>query len=250
MPQMKRFIGLLFCGIFFVSCGLDEIIFVEEPVQLNNNPSYDSDYLQQYHEFVSNIPNDLESGFLGCDIYYKIYNNLNTMISEKNSIDAVNDDESSVTPYSKLEQFKYQQLKYGVVKDDSTELDERSGNIFFENGGSTIRLRLKTYQKSEDENLRAIVKVDNAPLVIEGSYCQPLRYNLKTFDFFDEWETDFDINAAPVDGDDDFSYSTSNDPDTYYVQLFAINVAWDGNTLSNIYSLVLNLGNVSIKRGE
>lgn len=82
----------------------------------------------------------------------------------------------------------------------------------------------------------------------------PLRSNGYTFDFFDDEETDLDTHVEPIGGDGGDSDYNCNDSyteeNTYFVQLFAIGVGFDGNSLGNIYSKVLDLGSISIKKGK
>ncbi len=81
--------------------------------------------------------------------------------------------------------------------------------------------------------------------------CVPYRYNSKSFDFFDDLDTNEDANTEPEQGDDDFYYSSSaSATDTYYVQFFAVGLAFDSTTLGTTYSLVLDLGSIAIIKGE
>lgn len=79
----------------------------------------------------------------------------------------------------------------------------------------------------------------------------PARNNRKSFDFFDEQDTDSDENVEPSESDDDYKHNDSaSASDTYYVQFFAVGVAFDGSSLSNAYSLVLDLGSVPIIKNK
>lgn len=74
----------------------------------------------------------------------------------------------------------------------------------------------------------------------------------RSFDFFDDYETKNTINVEPVEGDIDYQYTSSgfssDYPDTYFVQLYAVSVALDTNSCSNTYSLVLDLGTIPIAK--
>ena len=72
---------------------------------------------------------------------------------------------------------------------------------------------------------------DGVPLV-------PFRNgSTKSFDFFDDNDDESDSDVKPAEGDSDFYYSSSSSADdTYYVQFFAVGVAFDEATLSNTYS--------------
>ena len=79
----------------------------------------------------------------------------------------------------------------------------------------------------------------------------PARNNGKSFDFFDEQDTDSDENVEPSESDGDYKHNDSaSASDTYYVQFFAVGVAFDGSSLSNAYSLVLDLGSVPIIKNK
>ena len=79
----------------------------------------------------------------------------------------------------------------------------------------------------------------------------PSRSNGKSFDFFDEQDTDSDENVQPLESDDDYKHNDSaSASDTYYVQFFAVGVAFDSSSLSNAYSLLLDLGSVPIIKNK
>ena len=81
--------------------------------------------------------------------------------------------------------------------------------------------------------------------------CVPYRVNGKSFDFFDDQDTKNTVNVEPVDGDSDFYYSSSaSAEDTYYVQFFAVGLAFDTTSLATTYSLVLDLGSIAIIKDE
>ena len=58
-------------------------------------------------------------------------------------------------------------------------------------------------------------------------------------------------NVEPSESDGDYKHNDSaSASDTYYVQFFAVGVAFDGSSLSNAYSLVLDLGSVPIIKNK
>ena len=74
----------------------------------------------------------------------------------------------------------------------------------------------------------------------------------RSFDLFDDYNTKELLNSEPIEGDADYWYTSSgfstDYPDTYFVQLYAVGVALDTSTCSNTYSLVLNLGTIPISK--
>ena len=76
---MRKFLRCLFLsivpGFFLSSCGLEEVITIEEPTVTYNDPLYSNDnYLDWYFSFLTaDSKNASEERYLGTDIYYKIY---------------------------------------------------------------------------------------------------------------------------------------------------------------------------------
>ncbi len=248
------FLKRLFCTFcivcwasFFANCGLDTVISINEPTLTKNNPLYSSDdYLTWYFSFTTNERNQQDS-FVGTEIYYKIYNNYSNLVSQRNAIISVNTTSNGTAAASKMiDTYTYQPLGTYPVSGASPFIETNGTN-------KDVVLRLKTYTGNESysgddiESFRACVKISSEL----QSYVPYRNGNTKSFDFFDD---DNDDNAKtrdvePEDGDSDFYYSSSpSSSDTYYVQLFAVGVAFDSDNLSNTYSLVLDLGSVPIKK--
>ena len=82
--------------------------------------------------------------------------------------------------------------------------------------------------------------------------CIPYRVGgKKSFDFFDDLNTSEDANTEPSQNDSDFYYNSSASAEnTYYVQFFAVGVAFDSTSLITTYSLVLDLGSIAIIKDE
>ena len=77
------------------------------------------------------------------------------------------------------------------------------------------------------------------------------RNNGKSFDFFDDLDTKLDENVKPSVSDDDYCHNTTDsESDTYYVQFFAVAVAFDTSSLGYTYSTVLDLGSVPISKNR
>ncbi len=86
----------------------------------------------------------------------------------------------------------------------------------------------------------------------------PCRYDgSKTFDFFDDDNSDVSnkIDVEPVNGDEDFTFSSSaTDSDTYYVQLFAVGMSFNTTTVSandlSSASDLVDLGSIPITKNK
>ncbi len=246
----RNFFLSIIAGFFVSSCGLEEVITIEEPTVIyNDNALYStSDSLLWYFDFLTNdYGNRSESRYLGTDIYYKIYSNTTNLTSQKSSILAVNTASNGSSAATRMIDYGYQPLGSSAS----------TGNVVYVPAASSDRrviLRLKNYMDG-DENIEDYY-AQNACVIIGGvlqSYI-PYRYgNKKSFDFFDydEDNTNGSRDVEPVDGDSDYYYnSTFTEADTYYVQLFAVGKAWNTDTCTASYSLVLDLGSVPIRKGE
>ncbi len=245
----KSFCAFFFAwgAFFFVNCGLDTVISINEPTITKNDPLYSSDdYLTWYFSFTTNERNQQES-FVGTEIYYKIYNNYSNLVSQRNAITAVNSTSNGTAAATKMiDTYTYQPLGTYPVSGNSPFIETNGTN-------KDVVLRLKTYTGNESysgddiESFRACVKISNEL----QSYVPFRNGNTKSFDFFDDNDDDTakTRDVEPENGDTDFYYSSSpSASDTYYVQLFAVGVAFDSDNLSNTYSLVLDLGSVPIKK--
>lgn len=236
-------------GIVFLGCGLDRVISISEPTVTTNSPLYSSDdYLTWYFSFRTEERDQNSDFFVGTEIYYKIYNNYSNLVSQRNAITAVNTTSYGTSAATKMiDTYTYQPL-------GSNPSNNSSPFIEYSGSNKNVVFRLKTYTGNESysgdniESFRACVKIDNS---IE-SYVPFRNGNSKSFDFFDDNDDDSSKtrDVEPSEGDSDYYYSSSaSENDTYYVQLFAVGVAFDSDTLSNTYSLVLDLGSVPIKKG-
>ena len=243
------------CGVFFFSCGLDEVISVAEPTKTNNDPNYSGvDFLKWYCSFVTEERGNSDTkGFSGTDIYYKIYNSSSALESQRSSILSVNTTSNGTASATKMiEPYSYQPLGLSSGSPESPFIPDDGKN-------RSVVFRAKTYSGNENyagdnmEQFRACVIIDGQVMSSgDGVPLVPFRNgSTKSFDFFDDNGDDSDSDVKPAEGDSDFYYSSSSSADdTYYVQFFAVGVAFDEATLSNTYSLVLDLGSVPIIKGS
>lgn len=241
----------IFTGIFFLSCGLDEIISVSEPSVTYNNPLFsNSDPLTWYFSFKTS--SDSGNYFIGTEVYYKIYNSSSTLTSERSSILSVNTStNSSAAATRMIETYSYQSLGTNISTENS---------VYFPEKGSSVIFRLKTSKSADASTAYSADRYRYHACVIGPSYNThyyiPYRNgNRSSFDFFDADEDDKNKvrDVLPVYGDGDYKCAESDKGktfDEYYVQMFAVGISINPETVSPSYSLVLDLGSVPIKKGE
>ena len=282
-------------GVFSFSCGLDTVIYIKGPEKYSNRPSYnDTEFLNWYCSFYTEEEsnNSADSTFSGTSIYYKIYNNYDTLNTEKSSILGVNTESNGSAAAKRMIEsgsgsyYGYQTLCY--KSDAVTDSDSKTVfSIDNANQNRYVAFRPKTYTGSENyfgetlENFRACIKIKNNYLAfLDGNYktlqsisydstaqvwksgdtvldnanisfALPCRYNGKTFDFFNSSNIEnSELNVEPEqDSDSDYKHSESSSEDNaYYIQFFAVGVAFDTDNVQDAYSLVLDLGSVPVKK--
>lgn len=241
MKNRSKFIKFFCFSIcLFFSCGLDVIIYIEPPDVYNHRPEvygeiFDIDYQNRYFEFETNeIDNADTPEFVGTNIYYKIYNNYSTMISERNNLENIsnNGETSYDAPAQLIQRYKYCLLNN---KDPLIPSTKKNKNIL---------VRLTDYQVEDyHEALLKGEESQAARIMIDGEfYSLPVRVDGKsTFNFGRDGEND----VVPEDGDVDVRYKTTTEEGIWYVCLFAIGVGIDA-TFTPTYSNILYLGTVAI----
>ncbi|MBD5438971.1 MAG: hypothetical protein HDR37_10510 [Treponema sp.] len=204
-----------------------------------NYPSFDNtDYSGQYFEFTaaqnSNTGNS-EFAFLGTYVYYKIYSSSSTMISNNNSIEAVNNS----TDYSAA---AGRMLNYGYQ-----ELNTDGGFLGPFAAGAHVRIRLTNYQESVSSGITNKAQIEEVGGT-QISIPRRSRGNSYSFDFGRKDKPGYSNNGinydAPASGDDDFSGSAPSD-NKYYVDMYAVAAGRD-TTFTTYYSNVTYLGSITI----
>lgn len=242
--KFKRFlIFFILPCCFYGSCGLEEVTVVDEATVTYNYPSYSSDdYTTFYCEFLTNEENQLDS-FKGTNIYYKIYNNTSTLVSERSSINNVNTSSNGSLSAKRMIEYEYQEL--GKYPTDGE-------SYFIPSEGRNRRVYFRIYDCGDGDDLKADIKISGSSISRI-----PYRYSLdKSFDFFDNDDSDDSdkIDVEPANGDKDYEYSsTATYSDRYFVQFFAVGVSWDTsstNSPQRSYSLVLDLGAIPVIKNK
>lgn len=259
--KIQFFVNIIFtfiAGFFFFSCGLEEVFVIDPPVtNYNTNALFSSsNSIDWYFDFSTREQGQVEE-FIGTEIYYKIYNNSSDLTSERNYINSVNyEANGSLAAKTMIESYSYQTLGRSA-----------GGGIVFVPAAGTNRrvtIRLKDYEPAFSNGASGNLTspyLTTACISINGAYenAIPMRLGTtKSFDFFDD--KSIRQNSAnsrneallPKESDSDYKYSSSSevDSDKYYVQMFAVGVAWNSSEASRTYSLVLDLGSVPIIKGE
>lgn len=242
----------ILAGIFVSSCGLEEIITVQEPTVVHNAPLYSSsDSLTWYFSFETSPDSDA----IGTDVYYKIYNDSSKLSSERSSILSVNTSTNSTEAAKRMiDTYGYQPLGSNPSTSNSVYFPEKKRSVVF-------RLKNYAHADSSSYNVQDRYKSHACVGLKSGTEYEFTGYipfrngNRKSFDFFDDNDDDKNRtrDALPVYGDSDYSCTESDKDksfDEYFVQIFAVGVALNLETVTASYSLVLDLGSVPIKKDE
>lgn len=265
---MKRLIGRIVLTIFSISlffslctCGLDVYgenmlyqPFTTKYVSGEDDPSVrlfsfrTSDAYNPGTLEYSNAENDTCKGTI---VFYKIYDSITAMKSERGSINSSNTQYTSSGAQKAID-LGYKQLKqydgtdsYGKVKTSYFTIPKVS-NVPARN----IYIRLfdeEPYQAGFYINKDSTTTTDSALTHTDGKIILPYR-NLgsseKDFDFFD----DDNVDDEPKDGDDDVKKTTNSDvdDDIWYVAAYAASYGVN-SYFNNIYSHLADLGYIKIQ---
>jgi hypothetical protein len=243
-------------GFFLSSCGLEVVYFIDEPKSTFNNPLYSSDdHLTWYFSFRAAVTSSADNlHFMGTDVYYKIYNNYSNLTSHKSAILSVNTAANGYSAATRMiETYTYKPL-------GTSSSNEKA--VFCEGyDNQKITIRLKNYQLGNGSKDASDCYNQNACVILGDSATLAENYipyrnselGTKSFDFFDYDEDNKGgtRDVEPKEGDSDYYYnSTFSEENCYYVQMFAVACGWDSTSVSPVYSLVLDLGSVPIRKGQ
>ena len=262
MAQLKaknNYIGifslLLLCLFVysFISCGIEEVFYLNPPTISYNTPTYDTtDYTAKYVAFRTEENQD-DGGaytFDGTAVYYKIYSNYSTMVTRNSAIESVNTTSNSSSAATKvIDTYGYKPL--GSLSASGKSLG--SPLISDEGENRSVYIRLSTYGDyayfTANEFSPKILIGTNSNSEETPEYIPMRNGNAKSFDFGRSSSEGFDTSVAtvPTSDDDDVVYSSSSG--TWYVDMYAIGVGHD-SSFTQYYSLVLHLGAIPIVQGE
>lgn len=146
----KFILILILSDAFFMSCGLDTLLFVDPPPQSYNSSLADGADFTDFYSAFQTI-NSSDEIYSGTDVYYKIYNSIDTLKSERNLITSSNTDNYLDNLITRLQTtYSYQRLLSGVVYDGKMYLDSNDRFVSKESGQVAVEFRVHTYNKSED----------------------------------------------------------------------------------------------------
>ena len=237
----KRIVFSVFAGVFclfFFTCGIPVYYVIEPPKIGSNIPTYEtSDQSNRYFSFIcpySSSSDNSEFSLLGTGIYYRIYDSVETMNSDINSINGRNG-EYSENGYFKMIELNYQPL---LSTPASTPIVKKITS------SRTVELRLC----NEGTYTTGLKDVTNNTQI-----SVPYRYGISsstnaTAGF------QFTSSYHPESGDQDYSMSNQSSGQTtgsgeWYVNMYAVSIGRD-SSLSQHYSSLLHLGNLKITQTE
>lgn len=231
MTRKRTFTVLAVCCVaLLAACGIESFIYLYPITWRDFEPSSDSRY--NYFSFrTSDDKNETEASgyFKGFEIYYRIYNNNSTRISDKTLINNYNTN-NPTTAYSYLISSKlYRRLSCVVRPNDMPLIPGSSAN-------RQVIVRLEQY-------------LDQMPQIsVAGDtslYGEPRRTNDGTA------PDDKLFNLDEIDnGDSDFTYSTSWDTSTTgkklaYVEAYVVAYGYD-ESYKSLYSELFELGYITL----
>lgn len=232
------------CCLCFFGCGLEEYYVLEAPFRIYNTPNADTTYDNKYFDFVTNETANAAIStsfdFLGTAVYYKIYNRYESIGSVTSALSSANNStEYSAAATLLINTYKYREL--GTASGTTTPLIASTG------ADRRIYIRLTNYQNDARYKAKIIVGYAGDSSIV-ATMVPKREGNHYSFDF-GRTSLDPDTNKLPVEGNDDYNYSSSGlYPNTYFVDLYAVSVGRD-TTYTTYYSKVLHLGTVAINAG-
>lgn len=257
---LKAFSVFQICLFSFLNfgCGLDNFYYLDEPLQINEPYYSGSDPLTRYFSFQTNesaATSEVNASYLnasssfifsGTEVYYKIYNNYSTMLSVQKNVDSYTSDSTTASSaaYYLIEREKYVQLNTssgnisplvhvtGENKYCYIRLMDYGNNIAYQN---VICIGSQQFSYYDPNN------------AISNTY-YPRRSIDSKYGF--NFNSDDENNPLPVQGDEDFNYSsTASESGVWYVDMYAISAGRD-ESFSWSYSSPLRLGSITIYESD
>lgn len=257
---VKALSVLQICLFSFLNfgCGLDSFYYLDPPLQINEPYYSGSDPLTRYFSFQTNestATSEVNSGYLnasssfifsGTEVYYKIYNNYSTMLSVESRVDSYNSDSTNVSGSA----------EYLINTKGYVTLNTSSGNIspLIPATGENRYCYIRLMDYGNNVAYQNIICIGSQQFsyydpnnVISNTY-YPRRSINSEYGF--NFNSDDENNPLPVQGDDDFEYSsTASESGVWYVDMYAISVGRD-DTFSRSYSKAERLGSITIYESD
>lgn len=225
----KHLLGfLLILSIVGISCGIESVIYLKRP-ERTYHTSYLEDMSKRYCQFnTADSDNTANAGdyFQGTEIYYRIYEREADCVNETDQINQYNENNPSNSAQYLQETKKYYRLSTSNVSKRPL-IDKHASDAL-------VRFRLQDYGGS----------VDPAALMVNGvSLGIPQRDRRllvakRNFDRLSISNSDEDVRSA----------SSSTGVDTYWrVHFYAASYGYD-KTFKTLYSDIVPLGFIKIKK--
>ena len=232
------FFNLLVPLFLFVSCGIDYYIYLYPVVDRNPDPCTTYDIYDPSSNLFGfktrDYENSLISSYQCYRVYYRIYNNSDTMLSDMNYINNYNsNDDYKANIISYIENRNFKRL-YCENQSFAAPLINKSGS------DRTIKIRLVTEQGLDDN---PGITVDDVILGIPIRNTSSSPYNPEYFFDTDKFSQE-DSDISFTQGDVNFE-----DVDTWYVSAYVLTYGID-DVYSPVYSSALWLGCSVIKVDE
>lgn len=217
--------------IFNTSCGLDVFYLIESPVA-RKTISVENSVDDREFEFVTNEILSIEGlSITGTDVYYKISDNYDNLLSD---VSYINSNENNNSSRDKLitSGRKFQNLK----------VRNYNSSVLIPFTGTNKNVKIRLVDNLNSDLYPARILVDNANLTGGSENAVPVR-NIPVA------HNDFDFTnpetIKPVNDDSDASISSASDEGIYYVALFAVTVGHDA-AYTNYFSEPVYLGCIKI----
>ena len=218
------FIILIFYTFLFISCGLDNVVYLEPPSITHNNYDSDDDS-NKYLEFETSESKNagVQDYIKGFEIYYRIYERKEDRSSDYSSIYKYDEDNPSVSVTYLLENKKYKTLSLSDSNSNDRPLIKKTS------ANKKIKIRLTEYGEEE------------IGFYIDGvNKGVPLRYNLQKFNKEDISSTHEDIFPKP-------SSASQVEDEYWYINMYAATYGND-KSFKPLYSKLEFIGFLKIKK--
>ena len=227
---------------FLSSCGLDVYYVMPSPVDdYQHQAQYsNTDFAENYFEFntyETDFDNEGGLQFQGTEVYYKIYSNSSTMLSQVEALQSLASSDSSSTAAANrmITTNSYQPLKALSYSQDTL--------IPYTGSNKKVKIRLTDYLDMDEFSSKITISKSTISDEKTDTVLTPVR-NLaerSTFNFGRTGVSD----KVPKSEDEDVNYTSMSDGNKWYVAMFAVAVGMD-NLLTPYYSNILYLGSVTI----
>ncbi len=259
-PEIKvcSFLILVF-ALILSACGLDTFYYLDSPLFSTSPVTTDNEELVK--NFFSCRTNEESSSgnnhlyfdsssdfrFLGTEIYYKIYNNKNTMLSVESTVDNMI---SSTTSYSSAADYLIETKGYKSLKISSGSTPFPLVKATSSPNNRHVYIRLNN---SDNGDFRSAICIGESPMTcyvggtslsVGGVEVAPRRNSNSAHGF--DFSTSDEANPVPSDGDSDVEYSSSaTESGVWFVDMYAVSVGRDA-TYTNSYSQPYRMGAIKI----